>query len=241
MWLSLILALAALTAALPNTPKRKALGGVLQVPWGTFIDETHLRLSQKLELVTYEKEAGDLQPNTPAKPLSHAGDDGFTLEYTGGFGSFEAEQIKEIEAGFDAKKRFSSLCVTFDPADPQPKSKTFEAVAEAVAGIHGQPDVIKVPKDSATQLERAAANAKVMKRSLGLAAAVAGGSKYEERDRLILSGSGEAVAVWKFQDGSAIFAGVRSELTEEKTRELSVFWCLTAKSAATTSKPKSDF
>lgn len=206
---------------------RGPLGGVMQIPWGTGINETHLRLSQTLTLVEYEREDADLQPNTPDRPLSHAGDKGFTLEYRGGFGQFEEQEIEEIEVSFDAKKRLSGLCVSFDAADPQPKSKTFETVVSVMTRLHGKPDKITEPRDSVSQIQSAAKNAKVMKRSLGFLAASAG-SKYEERDRMILSGDGEAMAAWKFADKSLAFVVVQSRLTESKERELQVNWCFTA-------------
>jgi hypothetical protein len=208
---------------------RGPLGGVMQIPWGTGINETHLRLSKTLTLAEYEREDADLQPNTPEKPLSHAGEKGFTLDYRGGFGQFEEQEIEEIEVSFDAKKRLSGLCVVFASDDPQPKSKTFETVVDVMTRLHGKPDRITEPRDSVSQLQSAARNAKVMKRSLGFLAASAG-SKYEERDRLILSGAGEAMAAWRFADKSLVFVVVQSKLTESKERELSVLWCFSSPS-----------
>ncbi len=199
MWGSLVIVLT-LTA-----PARITHPGPMTVPWGTGIITAHEKFTQRLTLQEYEREGGssDLQPNTPEKPLSHAGESGFTLEYTGAFGGFDENEIKDIEVGFDEKKRLASFCVSFSKEDEQPKALTFDRVVETMNRAYGAPDKIETPKRPTPRM----------------------------RDVAIKSGNAESKAFWKFKDGTLVFVAVNSSPNAEGVRELGVLWCALSKSA----------
>ncbi len=180
----------------------------MTVPWGTGILTAHDKFTQRLTLVEYEAEgdAADLQPNTPERPLSHAGESGFTLEYKGGFAGFDENEIDEIEVGFDSKKRLSSFCVMFSKEDEQPKALTFDRVVETMSQTYGAPDRIKTPKRPTPRM----------------------------RDVAMKSGNEESKAIWKFKDGTLIFVGVSSSPNEAGQRELQVMWCAMSKAETKT-------
>lgn len=204
---------------------RKTYPGPMQIAWGTPIVQAHEAFGAKLTLDVYENET----INTPEQPIEDGA--GFRLEYSGGFGGFEAELIKEIQVGFDAKKQLISFCVEFSPDDERPRSKTFEEIVEMVRDAYGAPDKINEPKDTATRLAKQAKEAKVMTRSLQFSADSAAASKYEERDRMVRAGTWDATAIWRFKDGTVIFASIMTKPKGSGERELQLAWCMMSKGA----------
>jgi hypothetical protein len=121
------------------------------------MDKAHAKFIEKLQLTEYETEPGNPQSNTLENPLK--GDIvgiPYMIEYSGGFGGFDAALIDEIEAGFTTKKELASFCVTFSTDDERPRSKTYEEVIERVADAYGPADMANEPKDTATRLAKVA-------------------------------------------------------------------------------------